>query len=121
MKINIKKASLGAFILAVIILLSSCINTSKDSETSDNNTLSNIPVEGNVVENTVTTGAQESTPTEQITEKLKETKNKKGLYTVYSSEALKNSLQNTVLFFHATWCPSCISADKNLSASEIPD
>ena len=35
--------------------------------------------------------------------------------------SLSSITGNIVLFFHATWCPSCNSADKNLKSSTIPD
>lgn len=41
-------------------------------------------------------------------------------YVVYSDTELENSKWNKVLFFHATWCPSCKSADTNFSKAEIP-
>jgi len=42
------------------------------------------------------------------------------IYTEYSDSLLANAKWDIVLFFHATWCPSCKSADKNLSASDLP-
>lgn len=47
--------------------------------------------------------------------------NKTGAYKDYSSEILASSEWNIVLAFLATWCPSCVSTDKNLSSQEIPD
>ncbi len=44
-----------------------------------------------------------------------------GSYTDYSEEAFKKASWKKVLFFHATWCPSCKSADKNLKADTIAD
>jgi thiol-disulfide isomerase/thioredoxin len=45
----------------------------------------------------------------------------KWLYSDFSEEKLAWAKWNIVLFFHATWCPSCKSADKSLSSSAIPD
>ncbi|USN59525.1 MAG: thioredoxin family protein [Candidatus Peribacteria bacterium] len=42
-----------------------------------------------------------------------------GEYVVYNGTSFPKN-DHVVLFFHATWCPSCKSADTNLSASEIP-
>ncbi len=42
-------------------------------------------------------------------------------YQDYSETAVKTTKGNKVLFFHATWCPSCKSADKNLSSETIAD
>lgn len=41
-------------------------------------------------------------------------------YALYSPELVKSSSWDKVLFFHATWCPSCKSADENFLSSEIP-
>ncbi len=41
-------------------------------------------------------------------------------YLDYSSNLIGKNDQ-TVLFFHATWCPSCNSADKNIKASWVDD
>lgn len=43
------------------------------------------------------------------------------IYSDYSSEKLSNANWNIVLQFHANWCPSCVSLDKNLMWSEIPE
>ena len=42
-------------------------------------------------------------------------------YTDFSEEKLKNTKWNIVLFFAATWCPACKSADKNFSSENIPE
>jgi len=42
-----------------------------------------------------------------------------GEYRDYSADMIGNS-ENTVIFFAASWCPSCVAADKNLSSSDIP-
>lgn len=42
-------------------------------------------------------------------------------YTEYSETAFKEASWKKVLFFHATWCPSCNAADKNLKAETIPE
>jgi thiol-disulfide isomerase/thioredoxin len=44
-------------------------------------------------------------------------------YTVYNASAVSDALaakQNVVLFFHAPWCPSCKTADKNFTAETAP-
>ena len=43
-----------------------------------------------------------------------------GTYAAYDS-SLVGQTDKTVLFFHAAWCPSCISADKGISAGNVPD
>lgn len=44
---------------------------------------------------------------------------KEGTYASYDA-ALVGQNKNTVLFFHAAWCPSCVAADKAISAEEVP-
>ena len=42
-------------------------------------------------------------------------------YASYTESALKNkSFKNTVLFFHADWCPECRAFDKALASGTIP-
>ena len=43
-----------------------------------------------------------------------------GTYATYNS-SLVGQTDKTVVFFHAGWCPSCVAADKNISASEVPE
>lgn len=45
---------------------------------------------------------------------------KEWTYAVYDKSLLSNS-KNNVLFFAATWCPSCKSADSNFSSEKIPE
>ncbi len=42
-------------------------------------------------------------------------------YTDYSENAFASTSWKKVLFFHATWCPSCNAADKNLKAETIAE
>lgn len=46
------------------------------------------------------------------------------MYTDYSENAVKTALaegKKVVLFFHASRCPSCVGADKDLLAATLPD
>lgn len=43
---------------------------------------------------------------------------KEGTYTDYS-ESMIGKYEDTVLFFHANWCPSCRTADTNLKADDV--
>jgi len=60
------------------------------------------------------------TPT--TTENIEETQTSN--YKEYSTEALTNipANQQTVLFFHASWCPTCRAAEKDILANvnQIP-
>lgn len=43
-----------------------------------------------------------------------------GTYAAYDA-SMVGKTDKTVLFFHAAWCPSCVSADKGISAGEVPE
>lgn len=43
------------------------------------------------------------------------------MYTEYSETKLAKAKWNIVLFFSATWCPSCTSTNTNLKSEKIPD
>ncbi len=45
---------------------------------------------------------------------------KTGMYSDYSADKLSATDKN-VLFFHASWCPACVWANKNFMNSEIPE
>ena len=45
-----------------------------------------------------------------------------GEYLDYTPELVATSkAEHTVLFFHATWCPSCRTLDKIIEGGEVPD
>ena len=48
-----------------------------------------------------------------------DTQQESWMYTSYD-ESLVWFTDNTVIFFAASWCPSCVTADTNLAASDIP-
>lgn len=43
-----------------------------------------------------------------------------GTYSEYSPDKL-SATQKNILFFHASWCPSCRWADSNFTSSQIPE
>lgn len=43
-----------------------------------------------------------------------------GTYSDYD-EGLVGVTENTVVFFHANWCPSCIAAESGITSSDIPE
>jgi thiol-disulfide isomerase/thioredoxin len=43
-----------------------------------------------------------------------------GDYVFYNSELI-GSTQDTVIFFHASWCASCRAAEEGILAGKIPD
>ena len=55
-----------------------------------------------------------------IMEKTDDTMMANGSYAAYSSDMLGKT-ENTVVFFHANWCPSCRAADAGISAGSIPE
>jgi thiol-disulfide isomerase/thioredoxin len=69
----------------------------------------------------VTTEAK--TRTMPVTEVSPMAKPETGSYLTYNAEAVSNSeAENIILFFHATWCPSCrtLDSDININLSAIP-
>lgn len=52
------------------------------------------------------------------TSEMTETKQPAWMYTAYSDDMLGKT-DNTVVFFHAAWCPSCRAADSWISAGEV--
>lgn len=57
---------------------------------------------------------------EAMMEKTEDTMMVKGSYVAYASDMLGKT-ENTVVFFHANWCPSCRAADAGISAGSIPE
>jgi thiol-disulfide isomerase/thioredoxin len=45
----------------------------------------------------------------------------KGIYKSYSPEAVKNAKWKIVLFFHASWCPTCKASEADILANKIPE
>ena len=46
----------------------------------------------------------------------------KGSYSDYEASKLSNAEHGTViLFFNASWCPTCVAANKNFKGSTTPD
>ncbi|MBH0115872.1 thioredoxin family protein [Salinibacterium sp. NG253] len=43
-----------------------------------------------------------------------------GSYVDYSPSAVADADGRVILFFHATWCPQCVSADGDIKASGVP-
>ncbi|QYH35798.1 thioredoxin family protein [Salinibacterium sp. M195] len=43
-----------------------------------------------------------------------------GSYVDYSPSAIADADGRIILFFHATWCPQCVSADGDIKASGVP-
>ncbi|MBH0053824.1 MULTISPECIES: thioredoxin family protein [unclassified Salinibacterium] len=43
-----------------------------------------------------------------------------GSYVDYSPSAVADADGRVILFFHATWCPQCVSADGDITASGVP-
>ena len=61
----------------------------------------------------------EEVTVESWEENIQELAEEAGVYITYSTDMLGKT-ENTVIFFAASWCPSCVAADKNLSSADIP-
>lgn len=144
MKIK-KQAVLFSFLAISLLFLASCGNT--DTKTSqstqqpessvawaqEENTQANIAPEVQELvdeiedtlawEGDVAQPVVQESPASQVqvaqTAQVEETV--EGSYSEYSSEKVAGARWDIVLFFHASWCPSCVSADKNMSSEEIPE
>ena len=48
--------------------------------------------------------------------------NDAGTYTDYTADAARAAAQsgNAVLFFHASWCPTCRALDQSIKAAQLP-
>lgn len=44
-----------------------------------------------------------------------------GSYVDYSEEKVANTKGNKVLFFYASWCPTCKALDQNIRAGVVPE
>lgn len=53
-------------------------------------------------------------------EKEKTMEDKVWVYADYLPELVSNAKWNIVLFFHANWCPACVSIEKNILSNKIP-
>ncbi|HMO78215.1 MAG TPA: thioredoxin family protein [Candidatus Paceibacterota bacterium] len=70
---------------------------------------------------TTTNNEMETTQPSEVTE-VEVTQNVSGAYEVYSAEKLAAAAGDVVIFFNATWCPSCraLKADIEANLSAIP-
>jgi thiol-disulfide isomerase/thioredoxin len=57
---------------------------------------------------------------EAMMEKTEDTMMAKGSYAAYSTDMLGKT-ENTVVFFHANWCPSCRAANSGISSGVVPE
>ncbi len=57
---------------------------------------------------------------EKMMDDDKEVVMKTGTYTAYD-KALIGKTDNTVIFFAATWCPSCRALDAGITSGEVPE
>ena len=53
-------------------------------------------------------------------EKTIDSMNSEGLYLDYSKDSLMSAEGDIVLFFHADWCPACVSIDNKIKNDSIP-
>ena len=133
---------IGLVILLIIIAVGFLATRTADSPSSitqveNSETLS--PIEENNSDNKTVAENQIDSSTTQTPNENKEVANEKdvvpekeplnepvtsnGTYTNYSASAVANSnADNIILFFHATWCPSChaLNSDINANLSDIP-
>ena len=117
MNSNLKKSLIITPALISILLLSSC--TWNSSENIKENTSSHTTNSMNAMWEKEWT-AEEMAEMENMEGHWTDMTNNMWTYSDYSESKLAKAEWNIVLFFHATWCPSCKSANKNLSSDSIP-
>ena len=109
-------------VLAIFVLISGAVLATQlakpDSQTAENMT-ENMQKEDttlNATQPTKTPMQSDSTSTEVNQQRAT------GRYISYSENALSDQSYNqTILFFHAPWCPQCRAFEKNIQASSIPE
>jgi thiol-disulfide isomerase/thioredoxin len=105
-------AILGVLIW-IIIQNQSSETANKDTDQSGKSDISNI-AKDKVQENTSPIIAQNSDNTNDNTNP--------GMYATYDSSLLaKADNGDVVLFFRASWCPTCRALDTDIKANQIPD
>lgn len=91
----------------------------RDNTTSNDNQSTTTTVNSDTIgaevqdnDNSSTNQSSQSTP---IVDNVKNESNAKGSYLDYKPELVSSaSTEKVVLFFHATWCPSCRSTDSDI-------
>ncbi|MCH8518356.1 thioredoxin family protein [Candidatus Gracilibacteria bacterium] len=124
---------LGITSLISLFVLTSCFSQIEESITPqvEDNAISqdSSTLQGDITTETVIMNEPEEVVIQQeatITEDrsgnvmLEETIIQTGTYESYSMDKIGNT-ENTVIFFAASWCPSCQVADRNLMSSDIPE
>lgn len=147
--LKLKSIILSITILSAILLLSSCTWKSNETISWENNVWENIvsndskdlwgiEIEEEIwsaqwdnlemtIDEELEWSEEEIKDIEKINEMWweettsSETAMSKWAYLDYSDELLENTQGSIVLFFHATWCPTCRAADNNLVSSDAPD
>ena len=123
-----KKTSLSLLFITSLFLASCTMPWTK---TAPAVTEEIVPADDTMVPNTATTDvpttnapADIAQPTETDTTPSDTPKAiaEGGIYLPYTSTAVAQAKGNVVLFFHASWCPTCVAANKDIEAhlKDIP-
>jgi len=102
-----------------VVLGNSKNDAPKTALTNNSSSLSseNSEKNQNVSESINSSSNSSSSSSNNSSTKTSENESKKGEYTVYSSEKLASSdKQNLVIFFNASWCPTCKIANNNINS-----
>jgi len=57
---------------------------------------------------------------EEVTKVENRPEETKGVYTIYTPEALASAKGTVLLFFHAPWCPQCRQIDTSITKDGLP-
>jgi pentapeptide MXKDX repeat protein len=98
------------------LLISSC--SSQEKEVMEKEVMEKEVMEKEVMEKEV---MEKEVMEKEVMEKEVAMIKSAWLYSDYSEEKLSSAKWNIVLFFAASWCPSCKTADKNLKDNTIPE
>lgn len=96
------------------------MSAEKQQEIQDSLSNENLQAEESVQEDTITEENTVLLQQESVVENQKNIELTTGTYTEYKPELI-GSKENTVLFFAATWCPSCRAADAKIITEVIPE
>lgn len=94
-------------VLAAVIIIGGAFFIFSLDSNDNSSDVQNVPVAQN--ETTADVAESEEIPTPA------------GEYIDYSPEAVASAQGTKVLFFHASWCPTCQALDQNIKAGRVPD
>jgi len=121
MKSNIKKYIVLILAFVLSLSLASCSSEKENYEAKNTTPVVNNSQEVKQEESVINNSTNEVMEKTESNSVESEETMASWMYSEFSSEKLVNSSWNIVLFFHASWCPACKSADKNFASDKVPE